>query len=62
MIRGWFGLRYIPEGFRLGVSVANEMVELIKDEELVTPEADRRLGLSGFLSRLCPLVANRIPA
>ncbi len=62
MIRGWFGLRHIPEGFRLGFSVANEMVELIKDEELPTPDMNARPGLSGYLSRLCPFVANKVPA
>ena len=35
------GLRpLIPKGFRLMYSATSEMVELIKDEELVTPEAD----------------------
>jgi TPR repeat protein len=62
MVRGWFGLRHIPEGFRLGFSVAGEMVELIKDEELPTPNISARPGLSGYLSRLCPFVANKIPA
>ncbi len=62
MVRGWFGVRNIPKGFRLAFSVADEMVELIKNEELVTPDITARPGLSGYFSRLCPFVANRIPA
>jgi TPR repeat protein len=62
MVRGWFGVRYIPEGFRLASSVADEMVELIKNEEPVTPVTTARPGFSGYFSRLCPFVANRIPA
>ena len=62
MAWGWYGVRYIPEGFRLMISGTNEMVELIKNEDLVTPDKSARLEISGYFSRLCPFVANRIPA
>jgi TPR repeat protein len=62
LARGGFGLRHIPEGFRLMFSVADEMAELIKDEELVIPDKTLQPGLLGYLSRLCPFLANRMPA
>jgi tetratricopeptide (TPR) repeat protein len=62
MARGRFGVRRVPDGFRLMVSATKEMAELAKDEKLPAPDPDERSGLAGYFSRLCPLVAKRFPA
>jgi hypothetical protein len=50
MVRGWFGLKYIPEGFRRLPSVARDMAALVA-EETSTPQGDSKTRPS-FISRL----------
>lgn len=50
MVRGWFGLRYIPEGFRRLPGVAHDMAALVEDE--TSPSPGDRKTRPGFLSRL----------
>jgi TPR repeat protein len=50
MTRGWFGVRHIPEGFRRLSSVADEMMNLIKDDMALARSSNE--ARSGFLGRL----------
>jgi TPR repeat protein len=50
MARGWFGLRYIPEGFRRLPSIAHDMAALVADETS-PPRGDTKTR-PGFISRL----------
>jgi len=64
MMRGWFGLRRIPEGIRLTVKVSDDLYELVKDEEALAAKNDSDKP-PGFFSRLVQLFAlgiMRIPA
>jgi TPR repeat protein len=64
MIRGWFGLRLIPRGIRLSNSVADDLVELIANDELAASKRDSSAQL-GFVSRFARpwlLGAIRMPA
>ena len=63
VMRGWFGLRRIPEGVRLMFKVSDEMAELIKDDELLAPKTDSnaRLGFFGSLVRRYSLTFAWLP-
>jgi hypothetical protein len=50
MIRGWFGLRLIPEGIRRLPGVAHDMANLVEDET-ATSQGDSK-SRPGFFSRL----------
>jgi TPR repeat protein len=64
MTRGRFGLRHIPDGIRLLLSVAEEMANLGKDEAATAPgDSKTRKGIFSSLSaRLWLLGAARHPA
>jgi TPR repeat protein len=64
MMRGGFGLRHIPNGIRLLLSVAEEMADLGKDETATAPsDSKTRKGIFGGLAaRLWLLGAARHPA
>ncbi|OAE95909.1 hypothetical protein AYJ54_37075 [Bradyrhizobium centrolobii] len=50
MVRGWFGLRYIPEGIRRLPGVAHDMANLVKDETATSQDDSQ--SRPGFISRL----------
>jgi TPR repeat protein len=50
MARGWFGLRYIPEGFRRLPNIAHDMGLLVADE--TSPPQGDRTTRPGVISRL----------
>jgi TPR repeat protein len=50
MTRGWFGVRHIPEGFRRLSSVADEIMNLVKDDMTLAPSGNE--ARPGFLGRL----------
>jgi TPR repeat protein len=50
MVRGWFGLRYIPEGIRRLPGVAHDMAALVEDE--TSPSQGDSKTRPGFISRL----------
>jgi TPR repeat protein len=50
MVRGWFGLRYIPEGIRRLPSIAHDMAALVEDE--ASPSRGDSKTRPGFISRL----------
>jgi TPR repeat protein len=50
MVRGWFGLRYIPEGIRRLPGVAHDVAALVEDETS-TLQGDSKTR-PGFVSRL----------
>ena len=52
MVRGWFGLRYIPEGFRRLPSVAHEMAALVADETSPLQVQGDSKTSAGLISRL----------
>jgi TPR repeat protein len=61
MIRGWFGIQYIPEGIRRLPGVSQQMANLMKDET-ATSQGDNKSG-PGFFNRLVAqlwLVGGRI--
>jgi TPR repeat protein len=64
MIRGWFGLRLIPHGIRLINSVADDLGQLVGNEELAASrrDSDAQLGFFRRLARPWLLGAMRIPA
>jgi hypothetical protein len=64
MMRGRFGLRHIPDGIRLMLSVADEMANLGKDETATAPsDSKTRKGtFSGLAARLWLIGAARHPA
>jgi Sel1 repeat len=63
MARGWFGLRRIPEGIRLIFKVSDQMVELTKDDESLSPKTNGNAPLVflGRLVRRYSLTAVRLP-
>jgi TPR repeat protein len=50
MVRGWFGLRYIPEGIRRLPGVAHDMAALLEDD--TSPSQGDSKTRPGFVSRL----------
>jgi TPR repeat protein len=50
MVRGWFGLRYIPEGLRRLPSVSHDMAALLEDD--TSPSQSDSKIRPGFISRL----------
>jgi TPR repeat protein len=50
MVRGWFGLKYVPEGIRRLPSVAHDMVALVEDE--TASSRGNSKTRPGFISRL----------
>lgn len=50
MVRGWFGLRYIPEGIRRLPGVAHDIAALVEDE--TSPSQGDSKTRPGFISRL----------
>ena len=50
MVRGWFGLRYIPEGVRRLPGVAHDMAALVEEE--TSPSQGDSKTRPGFISRL----------
>jgi TPR repeat protein len=63
MVRGWFGLRYIPEGIRRLPGVAHDMAALVEDE--TSPSQAESKTRPGFVSRLAAKLwlvgATRLP-
>ncbi len=49
-MRGWFGLRLIPNGIRMCIKAADDLFELIKDDEVLAAKNDGNKPL-GFFSR-----------
>jgi hypothetical protein len=50
MVRGWFGLQYIPEGIRRLPGVAHDMAALLEDD--TSPSQGDSKTRPGFVSRL----------
>jgi TPR repeat protein len=50
MVRGWFGVRYIPEGIRRLPSVSRDMAALLEDDN--SPSQGDSKTRPGFVSRL----------
>lgn len=50
MMHGWFGWRRIPAGIRMFSKVAEDMAELVKDDQTLAAKLDSG-KLSGFFSR-----------
>jgi hypothetical protein len=59
MVRGWFGLRYVPEGFRRLPGVAHDMAALVDNE--TSPSQDDRF-ISRLAAQLWLVDATRHPA
>jgi TPR repeat protein len=63
MMRGWFGLRRIPEGLRRNFKVTDDLVALIRDEILAAEQhGDKPPGFFGRLVRRFSFGTAGLPA
>jgi TPR repeat protein len=64
MMRGWFGWRRIPSGIRMNFKLADDLYELVKDDETlaVGSKGDKPVGLISRLIRRLSLGVIGMPA